>query len=161
MWRIIATHTREGREIARKEIDVGEVTIGRDADRGLVLQSASVSRRHCKIRVDHTGATITDEGSANGVLVNGVRINPNTPAPIGPGVNVEIAEFRITVEPMMMQQQPMMGMPGMAPISIDIVYSYSPAFILSLKLRLCAEAVAETTSVTASMRIFFMEIFPG
>lgn len=86
MWRIIATHTREGREIARKEIDVGEVTIGRDADRGLVLQSASVSRRHCKIRVDHTGATITDEGSANGVLVNGVRINPNTPAPIGPGL---------------------------------------------------------------------------
>ena len=102
MWRIIATHTREGREIARKEIDVGEVTIGRDADRGLVLQSASVSRRHCKIRVDHTGATITDEGSANGVLVNGVRINPNSPTPIGPGINVEIAEFRITVEPVMM-----------------------------------------------------------
>lgn len=115
MWRIIATHTREGREIARKEIDVGEVTIGRDADRGLVLQSASVSRRHCKIRVDHTGATITDEGSANGVLVNGVRINPNSPTPIGPGINVEIAEFRITVEPVMMQQ-PMMGMPGMAPM---------------------------------------------
>ncbi len=115
MWRIIATHTREGREIARKEIDVGEVTIGRDADRGLMLQSASVSRRHCKIRVDHTGATIMDEGSANGVLVNGVRVNPNSPTPIGPGVNVEIAEFRITVEPVMMQQ-PMMGMPGMAPM---------------------------------------------
>jgi pSer/pThr/pTyr-binding forkhead associated (FHA) protein len=115
VWRIIATHTREGREIARKEIDVGEVTIGRDADRGLVLQSASVSRRHCKIRVDHTGATIMDEGSANGVLVNGVRVAPNSPTPIGPGVNVEIAEFRITVEPVMMQQ-PMMGMPGMAPM---------------------------------------------
>ncbi len=127
MWRIIATHTREGREIARKEIDVGEVTIGRDADRGLTLQSASVSRRHCKIRVDHSGATIMDEGSANGVLVNGVRVTPNQPTPIGPGVNVEIAEFRITVEPVMMQQpmmgmpgmpmqQPMMGMPGMAPM---------------------------------------------
>ena len=56
-----------------------------------------------------------DEGSANGVLVNGVRVNPNSPTPIGPGVNVEIAEFRITVEPVMMQQ-PMMGMPGMAPM---------------------------------------------
>lgn len=112
MWRIIATHTREGREIARKEIDVGEATIGRDADRGLVLQSASVSRRHCRIRVDHNGAAIIDEGSANGVLVNGVRIPANMPTPIGPGVNVEIAEFRITVEPVMMQQ-PMMGMPGM------------------------------------------------
>ncbi|HMU38084.1 MAG TPA: FHA domain-containing protein [Pseudomonadota bacterium] len=112
MWRIIATHTREGREIARREIDAGEVTIGRDGDRGLVLQSASVSRRHCKIRVDHTGAAIIDEGSANGVLVNGARIQPNAPVPIGPGVNVEIAEFRITVEPLMMGQ-PQMGMPPM------------------------------------------------
>jgi len=112
VWRIIATHTREGREIARREIDAGEVTIGRDGDRGLVLQSASVSRRHCKIRVDHTGAAIIDEGSANGVLVNGARIQPNAPVPIGPGVNVEIAEFRITVEPLMMGQ-PQMGMPPM------------------------------------------------
>ena len=40
MWRIIATHTREGREIARKEIDVGEVTIGRDADRGQRVPAA-------------------------------------------------------------------------------------------------------------------------
>ena len=76
MWRVIATD-REGREIARKEIDAGEITLGRDGDRMLVLQSPSVSRRHCRLRADPSGLTITDDGSANGVLINGTRISPN------------------------------------------------------------------------------------
>ena len=38
MWRVIATD-KDGREIARKEMDAGEFTIGRDQDRQLVLAS--------------------------------------------------------------------------------------------------------------------------
>ncbi len=117
MWRVIASD-REGREIARKEIDVGEITLGRDGDRMLVLQSPSVSRRHCRLRADPTGLSITDDGSANGVLINGTRISPNTPTAINASMRVEIAEFRLTVEqfgmaaPMAGQMMPGQMMPG-------------------------------------------------
>ena len=119
MWRVIASD-REGREIARKEIDVGEITLGRDGDRMLVLQSPSVSRRHCRLRADPTGLSITDDGSANGVLINGTRISPNTPTAINASMRVEIAEFRLTVEqfgmpappPMPGQMMPGQMMPG-------------------------------------------------
>jgi hypothetical protein len=83
--------------------------------------------------VDGGVLTIMDEGSANGVTINGTRIPANTPTPIPPGTRVEIAEFRLTVEqlgmappppmapppmamappPMVMQQQPMMQQPMM------------------------------------------------
>lgn len=116
MWRVIATD-REGREIARKEIDAGEITLGRDGDRMLVLQSPSVSRRHCRLRADPSGMTITDDGSANGVLVNGNRISPNTPTPINASMRVEIAEFRLTIEQFGVGAPPPMapGMPGQMP----------------------------------------------
>ncbi len=107
MWRVIASD-REGREIARKEIDAGEITLGRDGDRMLVLQSPSVSRRHCRLRADPNSLTITDDGSANGVLINGTRISPNTPTPINASMRVEIAEFRLTVEQFGMQAPPPM-----------------------------------------------------
>jgi len=127
VWRVIATD-KDGREVSRKELEAGEFTVGRDADRQMVLQSPSVSRRHCRVRVDAGGVSITDDGSANGVLVNGVRIAANTPTAIPPGVRVEIAEFRLTVEAvatapppqMQMPQQampPMSGLPGMVPPS--------------------------------------------
>lgn len=132
MWRVIATD-KDGRELSRKELDAGEFTLGRDADRQMVLQSPSVSRRHCRVQVSAGGVSIIDDGSANGVMVNGARIAANTPTPIPPGTRCEIAEFRLTVEavgmapppppPMMappppMQQMappPMSGLPGMVP----------------------------------------------
>lgn len=114
MWRVIATD-KDGREIGRKELDAGEFTLGRDADRQLVLQSPSVSRRHCRVRVDAGGVSIVDDGSANGVTINGARIPANTPTPIPPGTRVEIAEFRLTVEQVGMAPPPPMPPPPMAP----------------------------------------------
>lgn len=117
MWRVIATD-KDGREIARRELDAGEFTLGRDADRQMVLQSPSVSRRHCRVRVDATGVSIIDDGSANGVMINGARIAANTPTAIPPGSRVEIAEFRLSIEPV--GAAPPMpavisGLPGMVP----------------------------------------------
>jgi len=117
VWRVIASD-REGREIARKEIDAGEITLGRDGDRMLVLQSPSVSRRHCRLRADPSGLSITDDGSANGVLINGNRISPNTPTSINASMRIEIAEFRLTVEQYGMAAPPPpmpAAMPGMMP----------------------------------------------
>jgi len=68
VWRIIATHTREGREIARKEIDVGEVTIGRDATCRINLPVLCASRKHARIEFRRDKFVLTDT-STNGTYV--------------------------------------------------------------------------------------------
>src|SRR5689334_2899232 len=95
MWRIIA-FDRDGREVNRMEVDGGEITIGRDTDRALILPAASVSRRHAKLVLSGPQPFIVDEGSANGVIVNGVRIAG--PTAVVPGVRVDIAEFHLEFE---------------------------------------------------------------
>ncbi len=53
----------------------GDVTVGRDGDNGIVLAESTVSRRHARLLRDGQGQfTLTDLGSANGIYVNGTRI---------------------------------------------------------------------------------------
>ena len=59
------------REIA---LDPGENLIGRDRDSVVWIDDASVSRRHARISVDDSGATVEDLGSKNGTLLRGRRI---------------------------------------------------------------------------------------
>ena len=92
MWRITA-FDREGREVASVNTEGGEITVGREADRRIVLPSPSVSRRHARIVLDGPQPFIADEGSANGVLVNGVKIVQ--PTAIVPGVRVDISEYHL------------------------------------------------------------------
>ncbi len=59
------------REIA---LDPGENLIGREQGAVVWIDDASVSRRHARILIDDTGATIEDLGSKNGTFVRGRRI---------------------------------------------------------------------------------------
>lgn len=95
MWRIIA-YDRDGREVARKEIEGGQVTVGRDPDRDLMLPSTAVSRRHAHLVLDGPQPYVADEGSSNGVLVNGVRIGG--PTAIVAGVRIDLADFHLEIE---------------------------------------------------------------
>ena len=97
MWRISALD-RDGREIGRFELVAGELTIGRDSDRQLILPSASVSRRHARVYLEGGQPCIVDEGSANGVIVDGVRITQPTYVP--QGTRIDLAEFHLAVEPL-------------------------------------------------------------
>ena len=53
-------------------------TLAIETDAGIVLVDASLSRRHALVTVDTDGASITDAGSTNGVLVDGKVINGPT-----------------------------------------------------------------------------------
>ncbi len=59
------------REIA---LDPGENLIGRDRDSVVWIDDASVSRRHARISVEDSGATVEDLGSKNGTFLRGRRI---------------------------------------------------------------------------------------
>jgi DNA-binding winged helix-turn-helix (wHTH) protein len=56
----------------------GEHIAGRGAECSLVIDAATVSRRHARIRVASGGATIEDLSSTNGTQVNGALINAPT-----------------------------------------------------------------------------------
>jgi hypothetical protein len=50
------------------------LTIGRGADSNIVLDDRMVSREHARITVTQKGPIVTDRKSANGVSVNGIRV---------------------------------------------------------------------------------------
>lgn len=56
----------------------GEHIAGRDAECSLLIDAATVSRRHARITVLSGIATIEDLGSTNGTHVDGVRISSAT-----------------------------------------------------------------------------------
>jgi pSer/pThr/pTyr-binding forkhead associated (FHA) protein len=98
VWRISALD-RDGHPVGSCDLAAGELTIGRDADRQLILPSASVSRRHARLYLDGgMQLCIVDEGSANGVIVDGVRIT--APTYVNAATRIDLAEFRIAVEPL-------------------------------------------------------------
>jgi hypothetical protein len=54
-------------------LQLSQTSIGRGADQDLVLADISVSRRHIRITIEGDRYRVTDLGSGNGTLVNGVR----------------------------------------------------------------------------------------
>jgi SARP family transcriptional regulator, regulator of embCAB operon len=59
-------------------LDASLVTIGRRADRDLLLDDAGVSRVHAEIRRTGDSYHLFDAGSANGTIVNGERVGDHT-----------------------------------------------------------------------------------
>jgi hypothetical protein len=75
-----------------------KVLVGRAPDCGLVLDHASVSRRHAGLQVDGSGKIVlADLGSSNGTLLNGRRITQ--PVIVQPGDTIEVGPFELLVGP--------------------------------------------------------------
>lgn len=56
----------------------GQLTIGRAEDRDVVVPDAASSRHHCQITQEGSEFVLHDNGSANGVFVNAVRVRECT-----------------------------------------------------------------------------------
>jgi hypothetical protein len=73
------------------------MTFGRDAGNSVSLaDDTTVSRRHASLRSDAGGYIVTDEGSSNGIYVNGVRVSGSQP--LRPGDEVQIGNTRFRFE---------------------------------------------------------------
>jgi DNA-binding winged helix-turn-helix (wHTH) protein len=71
----------------------GEHIVGREPDAQICLDSPNVSRRHARIVVNGTRATLEDLGSKNGSFVRGVRIC--APTPLTSGDEARIGPFTL------------------------------------------------------------------
>lgn len=75
--------------------------IGRDTDNDIVLDYPTVSRHHLSIAPDgkpqgadgSAGLAVTDLGSTNGTLFNGLPMRPHEPQPIVPGDVLRIGDM--------------------------------------------------------------------
>src|SRR5262245_34011163 len=89
----------EDDEGARREIpfDRDEMTIGRREDNLFHLPDRNVSRRHARLFQRNGAVLLEDLRSANGTLVNGVRITEAVP--LGDGDLVRIGDYGVALRP--------------------------------------------------------------
>src|SRR5262245_59678794 len=71
------------------------LTVGRALDYDIRLNSTQVSRYHCRIERWPEGVWLTDLGSANGMQVNGVRVDRRR---LAPGDRLQVGGVRIVLE---------------------------------------------------------------
>lgn len=83
----------------RREVplDREEVTIGRREDNVVQLPERNVSRRHARLLRQGDTVLLEDLQSANGTLVNGMRISEQVP--LGDGDTVRIGDYGVAVRP--------------------------------------------------------------
>ncbi|NBD36505.1 MAG: protein kinase, partial [Chloroflexi bacterium] len=88
---------KDGREYA---LQSGVLRIGRAADNDVVLRDEKVSRHHAEIRTDRRGSVLVDLDSTNGTFLNGQRLTPHQPYPLGSGAWVQVGKNVIVkIEP--------------------------------------------------------------
>jgi DNA-binding winged helix-turn-helix (wHTH) protein len=76
-------------------IDPGETIIGRDPGAAVFIDDKSVSRRHARIAVTTSGATLEDLDSKNGTFLAGTRVS--APVPLADGDSLRIGSVALTI----------------------------------------------------------------
>ena len=79
---------KDGVEIRRCLVGVGEHVIGRASDCGIVVDADQVSRHHARLSISDGPWAIEDLGSANGTRVDGRRIDGCVPIALGQQVRL-------------------------------------------------------------------------
>ncbi len=83
----------EGVQARRIELGRAPLTIGRTEQNGLVLPSPDVSRSHCIVAIEDGAAVVTDLGSTNGTIVDGMRTAG--PMRLAPGSRLRLGPFTL------------------------------------------------------------------
>ncbi len=76
------------------------ITIGREQDCQFVVLDPYISRRHATIREQGGQFVLIDEGSGNGTLLNGAKIQPRMQYPLQPGSRIQIGDTIIEFQAM-------------------------------------------------------------
>jgi DNA-binding winged helix-turn-helix (wHTH) protein len=86
---------RDGLAIRSVQLESTLVRIGREAGCELVLASQFVSRQHAELRAVDGRFELVDLGSRNGTLLNGRRLEANTPIALNDNDSFRIEEFSV------------------------------------------------------------------
>ncbi|MEP7358736.1 MAG: FHA domain-containing protein, partial [Anaerolineales bacterium] len=130
------------------------ITIGRAADNQLVIDEASISRRHARLTVDGAQVMIEDLGSANGTTVGGQRLQPNTPTLVVGDQAVRLGDVELHFVPPGPPAVAAAATPtrANAPAGATLVVA-PPATPVQVTLKGPAQPVAPGAAVTAVLTI--------
>ncbi len=97
--------------------------IGRELDNDVKLTDLRASRYHAELRRTANALEIKDLNSANGVLINKTKIEPDTWVKITPGQTIQLAETRIVWNKAMASQSTIAMVPTSQPTKATPVVS--------------------------------------
>ena len=80
----------------RYSVTEAGLMVGRDDTCDVVIPDAGVSRQHARVLLHNAAVWVQDEGSRNGVFVNGKRVVRHRQ--LSPGVEMLIGEHAFTLE---------------------------------------------------------------
>ena len=102
-----------------RDIPSGGLVIGRDPDCDLVLTERGASRRHASLRPSLQGYVIADH-SANGLTVNGRRVDGAQVLGMGDVIRIGEEEFRFEADAASFEPDAaLLGSPGLAGAPVD------------------------------------------
>lgn len=73
----------------------GPISLGRTPDNDVTIAESSISARHCFVRVLGAEISLTDAGSTNGTLVNGVKLAPKKAHKVVEGDVITLGRFNL------------------------------------------------------------------
>ncbi len=136
----------------------GLVTIGRNPASHIHLEGDLVSRDHAHLRIDDDGVRVFDDGSENGIFVNGKRVEESQA--LAHGDELRVAFFDLIVE----EQEKAASNTK----TIQMVFCTECGAVLTPEMRFCTQCGARTrryskteacescsATVTADMRFCF------
>ena len=75
-----------------------EITVGRSTENTIRLDGLQISNRHARLIKQGATVTVEDNGSTNGVYVNGQRLLARKATPVKPDDIIQIGPFRLKVD---------------------------------------------------------------
>ena len=94
---LVVVNDERGGLVCERELR-SELTIGRTSENGIVLPSGAVSRQHATIYIDHGSVFVVDHQSANGVYINGERVQGTSQ--LNPEDLLRVGSFQLMIEEM-------------------------------------------------------------
>jgi serine phosphatase RsbU (regulator of sigma subunit) len=82
--------------VQRLPVGAPGLRIGRVPGNEVVLPAPEVSRGHCRVDLAAGQAVLTDVGSTNGTVLDGVRIGTGVPMPLLDGARIVVGPFALT-----------------------------------------------------------------
>lgn len=106
------------------------VAVGRAPRNRIVLDEQVVSRLHARLTLTAGGVFIADCASTAGILLNGVRLPPSTPARVADGDLIAIGPYTIALAPAVSLAAEPEGL-GLTVMAAPPVDSYMPLAVLA------------------------------
>ena len=80
----------------KKKIQIAaKITLGRESDNDVIIDSKLASRHHCIIQKIRDAYFLKDEKSTNGTFLNGVRISPDKYVKLNAGDKITIGSANL------------------------------------------------------------------